>query len=130
MLLLMQTTSDKDCKEWEIGYINMICKQITKLAGDSTRTQLQTNAYYTFLLRLSSLCTSIYEHIRYLTDSMFETNEYYTRLNEQYRFHPQIYEMTSGISYITDHCQWNCNAILASYATSIHWIFYKNTTRV
>eukprot|EP01084_Bolivina_argentea_P255444 429642_1 len=57
-------------------------------------------------LRPVSLCknvlcrTSIYEDIiRYLTDSTLNTNAYYTRLNEQYRSHPQIYQMTSDIFY-------------------------------
>ena len=43
---------------------------------------------------------SVYEHvIRYLTDGTFEPNEFYTRLNKQYRSHPQIYSITTNIFY-------------------------------
>eukprot|EP01083_Nonionella_stella_P028490 78460_1 len=49
----------------------------------------------------NELCrASIYEQIiRYLTNSTLKPNEYYTRLNEQYRSHPQIYAITSAIFY-------------------------------
>eukprot|EP01084_Bolivina_argentea_P206081 351927_1 len=45
-------------------------------------------------------CISVYEHIiEYLTDMTFIPNKYYTRLNKQYRSHPQIYNITTSIFY-------------------------------
>eukprot|EP01084_Bolivina_argentea_P152262 265641_1 len=82
---------------------------------------------------------SVYEGIiSYLTNKTNETNAYYTRLNTQYRSHPQIYCITATLFYGNtvnnnemkqerDYGDLNYGKLFANENNHIQWHMYEQT---
>ncbi len=79
---------------------------------------------------------SVYEDIiSYLTSKTNKTNSYYTRLNTQYRSHPQIYGITRKLFYDNmeinhkmygkrDYGKYNYGELFANKKHHIQWHIY------